>query len=63
MPEHVVTITPFRQRHWDSELHTTVVRTHGYRAVCSCGERSRVKRKRRELRGWARAHHAHVAAD
>jgi len=57
---HHVTIRPFRQRHWDDELRTTVIRTHGYRAVCSCGERSGVKQKRRELRTWARAHRDHV---
>jgi len=32
---------------WDGDLHTTVIRTVGHRAVCECGERSKVTRRKR----------------
>jgi hypothetical protein len=60
--EHEVKIVPFRVKAWDDELRTTVIRTLGHRAVCSCGERSRPKRRKRDLRTWARAHREHVGA-
>jgi len=57
---HAVKIRPVRRKFWDGDLHTTVIRTVGHRAECECGERSKVKRSKRELRTWARAHHEHV---
>jgi hypothetical protein len=57
---HKVKIAPVRQRFWDNDLHTTVIRTVGHRAVCECGERSKVKRRKGELRTWQRDHRAQV---
>jgi hypothetical protein len=57
---HNVKIKTVRRRFWDDGLRTTVVRTVGHRAECECGERSKVRRSKRELRTWARAHHEHV---
>ena len=58
--QHHVEIRPFRVKAWDDELRTTVIRTLGQIAVCSCGERSRVKRRKRDLHTWRRAHLDHV---
>jgi hypothetical protein len=58
---HSVKLNPVRQKFWDSELHTTVIRTVGHRAVCECGERSKVKRSKGALREWGKAHRAHAA--
>jgi len=58
---HRVKIRPVRQKFWDGDLHTTVIRTVGHRAVCECGERSKVRRSKRELREWRKAHRSHVA--
>jgi hypothetical protein len=57
---HRVSFQPLRVRYHDDDLGCDVLRLIGYRAVCSCGQRSQAKRSKRELRTWKRAHLHHA---
>ena len=59
---HRVKLHPVRLKAWDDSLGCDRLHLIGYRAECSCGVKSKVKRSRRELRTWQRAHMAHVRA-
>lgn len=56
---HSVKLTPVRIRTHDDDLGCDVLHLIGYRAVCSCGQHSRIKRSKHELRTWARSHLRH----
>jgi len=49
---HRVTISPVRKRERDDDLGCDVTRIIGYRLVCTCGQKSRVKTRVAELREW-----------
>ena len=53
---HRVKLQPVRLRCHDDDLGCDRLTLIGYRAVCQCGARSKVKRSRHDLRTWQRAH-------
>jgi hypothetical protein len=59
MPHHVK-IVPARLRYYDPDLGCARRRVIGYRAVCECGEYSRVQATVRLAREW-RAEHLMVS--
>jgi hypothetical protein len=57
---HKVKIASVRMSSWNDALSVNHLRLIGFRAVCECGERSKVKRRKGELRAWQREHRAQV---
>lgn len=57
---HRVKLQPVRIKTWDDGLGCDRLTLIGYRAECSCGEKSRVRRSLRDLRTWRRSHLHHV---
>jgi hypothetical protein len=58
MSGHHARIVPVRVREHDAALGVDVSRIVGYRAKCSCGWRSKLRRNVREARMELRTHHA-----
>jgi hypothetical protein len=56
---HKVKVAPVRLASWNDALAVNHLRLIGFRAVCECGWKGKVKRKRDDAHNsaWGHAHH------